>query len=359
MKVCIIGGGNIGTLLVAEFAYRGMEVSVYSERAGLWSDRIEVFDASDRLLMSAGRFRATCDLSEAVADADQIWITVPSFMFPRLGALLQPIVRRGQTIMVVPGTGGAEFAFAGLLEKGCFLGGIQRVHSIARLKEYGHSVYMLGRKTELDLASIPCGWAKDLARQIEPMLELPCHILPNYLCVTLTPSNPILHTSRLYSMFSDWESNRVYDRNFLFYEEWTDDSSRILLKCDDELQAICNSFEQLDLKSVRSLRKHYESATPEQMTAKIRSIKAFKGLTSPMCQTSKGWVPDFSSRYFTADFSFGLKIICDIARCTGTDAEMLDTIWTWYLNASHCDPKDYFELPLMTKQELAGKYLVN
>lgn len=357
MKVCIIGGGNIGTLLAAEFAYRGIEVWVYSERAELWSDRIEVFDASDRRLMLADGFRVTRDLSEAAADADQIWITVPSFMFPKLGKALLPVVDPGQTIVVVPGTGGAEFAFAGLIEKGCTLGGLQRVHSIARLKEYGRSVYMLGRKTELDLASIPCGVVNDLASQIEPMLEMPCRVLPNYLCVTLTPSNPILHTSRLYSMFSDWAPDGVYERKFLFYEEWTDDSSRIMLKCDDELQVTCKSFEQLDLRSVRSLREHYESPTPEKMTAKIRSIKAFKGLTSPMCQTSKGWVPDFTSRYFTADFSYGLKIICDIARCAGTDADMLDTIWRWYLTASHCDPKDYFELPLMTKQELAGRYL--
>lgn len=357
MKVCIIGGGNIGTLLAADFAYRGVEVRVYSERAELWSDRIEVFDASNRLLMSTDGIHVTRDLSEAASGADQIWITLPSFMFSKIGAELQPIVQPGQTIVVVPGTGGAEFAFSDLIRKGCILGGLQRVHSIARLKEYGHSVYMLGRKTELHLASIPSDSAYGLARKIEPMLEMPCHILPNYLCVTLTPSNPILHTSRLYSMFSDWKPDRVYERNFLFYEEWTDDSSRIMLKCDDELQAICKTFEQLDLRSVRSLREHYESPTPEQMTAKIRSIKAFKGLTSPMLQTSKGWIPDFASRYFTADFSYGLKIICDIARCTGTDTEMLDAIWTWYLNASHCDPKDYFELPLMSKQELAEKYL--
>lgn len=357
MKVCIIGGGNIGTLLAAEFAYRGIEVWVYSVHAHLWGDRIEVFDSSDKHIMVTDCFRVTSDLSNAVADADMIWITVPSFMFSELGILLQPIVKPKQAVIVVPGTGGAEYAFSGLIAKGCVLCGLQRVHSIARLKEYGHSVYMLGRKTELNLASIPCNKANELTNQIEPMLDMPCRALPNYLCVTLTPSNPVLHTSRLYSMFSDWEQGRVYDRNFLFYEEWTDDSSRIMLECDDELQAICNAFEQLDLRSVRSLREHYESATPEQMTAKIRSIKAFKGLRSPMLHVKDGWIPDFSSRYFTADFCYGLKILSDIAHCVGVNVEVIDKIWEWYLRSSHCEPKDYFELPMVTKKELAEMYL--
>lgn len=30
MKTCIIGGGNIGTLLAAEFAHKNYEVSLYT-----------------------------------------------------------------------------------------------------------------------------------------------------------------------------------------------------------------------------------------------------------------------------------------------------------------------------------------
>ena len=51
----------------------------------------------------------------------------------------------------------------------------------------------------------------------------------------------------------------------------------------------------MDLSGVRSLRQHYEAATPEQMTAKIRSIKAFKGIKTPMIKTESGYLPDYGS----------------------------------------------------------------
>jgi len=50
----------------------------------------------------------------------------------------------GQMIGVVPGSGGAEFAFKGCIDKRCVLFGLQRVHSISRLKEYGKAGHMLG-----------------------------------------------------------------------------------------------------------------------------------------------------------------------------------------------------------------------
>lgn len=302
----------------------------------------------------AARFYA---YEEAVRDAAQLWITLPAFLFPQLGEQLLPIVEKGQTIICVPGGGGAEFAFQGLVRKvGCTLCGLQRVHSIARLKEYGRSVFMLGRKDSIQIGTIPCGKAGETADILSKMLAMPCKALPNYLSVTLTPSNPILHTSRLYSMFHDYRDGVFYDRNILFYEEWTDDASRVLLACDAELQELCTALQPLDLTGVRSLKTHYESETSEQMTRKISGIPAFKGLTSPMKKCEKGWHPDFTSRYFTADFAFGLKVIIDLAHSVGSCACEMESVWRWYLKTRDV-PCDYFTLTT-DREELTSYYLV-
>lgn len=357
MKICVVGGGNIGTLLAAEFAHRNHEVCIYSGKPDRWSKRLTVYTPEDEVLFETENFWVTNDLSAAVDDAEQIWITLPSFLFPEFGQKLLPVMRQGQAIICVPGSGGAEFAFEGLIQKGCILCGLQRVHSIARLKEYGNSVYMLGRKDSLQLGAIPNDKAEKYAEKITKMLELPCEVLPNYLSVTLTPSNPILHTSRLYTMFRDYHEGRTYGHNILFYEEWTDEASRIMLHCDEELQNLCTSLSPLNLKSVRSLRVHYESNTPEEMTAKIRSIKAFKGLTSPMKKTDFGWIPDFSSRYFTADFSYGLKIIYDIAKRINVKTPMIDLIWNWYLTISGTEEDSFFHLASGNKEQFLAKYM--
>ena len=174
---------------------------------------------------------------------------------------------------------------------------MQRVHSISRLKEYGRSVHMLGRKSMLYIGSIPSSEATNICKLVEPLFDIPCKALKNYLAVTLTPSNPILHSTRIYSMFKDWKPGVVYPRNFLFYEDWDDASSDMLICCDSEEQSLCGVL-PICLDEVVSLRTYYESQDAKAMTKKIRGIKAFKGLTSPMKKTDNGWIPNFESRYF-------------------------------------------------------------
>lgn len=69
---------------------------------------------------------------------------------------------------------------------------------------------------------------------IEGIFNIPCVSLPNYLSVSLTPSNPILHTSRLYSMFKDYTPGKKYDRNFLFYKEWSLEVAQLMISCREE-----------------------------------------------------------------------------------------------------------------------------
>lgn len=330
MKTTVIGGGNIGTLMAAEMAAKGYEVTLYTSKPQCFNKQIDVYDSEEHLLLSGQLKKFTSDMQEALEGADIVWITMPAQTFSQLAEKLLPHVRSGMYIGVVPGSGGAEFTFHRLIAAGCILFGLQRVHSIARLKEYGKSVYMLGRKSSLEIGTIPTHFSSKLCATIEKLFDMPCTALPNYLSVTLTPSNPILHTTRLYAMFRDYEKGKIYPKNYLFYEEWDLESSKWLLACDDELQKICNAI-PLEL-SVLSLRDYYESYDEESMTAKIKSIQAFRGLTSPMTQTLKGWTIDFESRYFTTDFPYGLKIIRDIGILFKIPTPHMDTVWEWFSN---------------------------
>ena len=85
------------------------------------------------------------------------------------------------------------------------------------------------------------------------------------------------------------------------------------------------------------LRIYYESPDASAMTAKIRSIKAFHGLHSPMKETEGGWVPDFDSRYFTADFSYGLAILIEIAHAVGSPVPCMEETMNWYLDLTGRD----------------------
>lgn len=146
----------------------------------------------------------------------------------------------------------------------------------------------------------------------------------------MTPSNPILHTTRLRTLFGDWHEGVVYQSVPLFYEGWDDASSELLIACDEEVQEICKALPEFELQFVKSLRIHYESPTVEAMTKKISSIAAFKGLTTPIVQVDGGEIPDLHSRYFTADFSYGLTIIKQVADFAGVKTPNIDETMAWY-----------------------------
>ena len=42
-----------------------------------------------------------------------------------------------------------------------------------------------------------------------------------------------------------------------------------------------------------------------------------------------GWIPDFTSRYFTEDFPFGLRFIHDLAHENNIPCPHIDAVYSW------------------------------
>ena len=304
-------------------------MNVNSSKPEAYDGTLEIVDEYNNV--SKGNINlVTSSVEQAIEGCQIIFVTHPAFRLKEVADQMLPYIKGDVNIGVFPGTGGAEFAFRECIKKGATLFGLQRVPSVARLEQYGKRVRCEGLRSELFLASIPNSAATDLAEFMNDLWGIPCHILPNYLSVTLTPSNPILHTTRLRTLFSDYYEGKFYERNPLFYGEWSDDSSKLLIACDSELQEMLKIINKLDLHNVKSLKLHYESDTVEAMTAKLRSIKSLHNLLSPMRHVSEGWIPDFSSRYFTADFPFGLAIIEELSEILNYSAPNIKDTMNWY-----------------------------
>ena len=249
MKVSIIGGGNLGTLLAAAFAFRGHEVILQTSKPDCFSKELEGYDKNDNLLFKGKVSCITSDWKQAIEKADIIWVTVPPQLFNETAKNIEPYIQEGQMLGIIPGAGAAEFAFNNIIKKGVRFFGLARVPSIARIKEYGKSSYVLGPAPELLIGSIPADNAKQICDEIQPLYQIKCRPVANYLAVAFTPSNPVLHTSRIYSMFKDYMPGNHYPTNELFYEAWTIDSAEILLNCSDELQQLCKAI-PMDLRDV-------------------------------------------------------------------------------------------------------------
>ena len=143
MNICIIGGGNIGTAMAALISSRGHSVVIKTKRPELWSQKILYTDMETKK-NTIGHLKAITNANSAVSEADMILITTPSFLIKEVAAAIIPYVRKETPIGIVPGTGGAEFFFKSLIQKGYLIFGFDRVPCIARINEYGKSV--LGSK---------------------------------------------------------------------------------------------------------------------------------------------------------------------------------------------------------------------
>ena len=333
MRITIVGGGNMGTLMAAEFASRSHDVTVYTSAPERWQKRLVAFDVDGAVVYEGEVSKITSDV-RCAADAEYIFVTLPSIAQADFVKKLLPYVKADTKIGVVPGYGGAEFIFKPLVDAGAHLFGFQRVHAITRIFEYGKTVCMKGRKDSVFLGALDRSDIPALCEDMESLFDMPCVALPNYLCVTLTPSNPILHTSRLYGMLGENNIDHVYDRNILFYEEWTDRDSELLFSADEELQRICKKIVRADLSSVRSLKDHYESHSIGAMTNKIRSISAFRGIGSPMKAVDGGWIADLDSRYFSCDFAYGLDLLCQLGKVLSVATPTMDEMMGWYRDIS-------------------------
>lgn len=335
-KITVIGGGNMGSILSVKFSQKH-DVTLFLnapyEMVEEYRKDLLVFNEDTNTRVKGKINLITDNLEEAVKDAEWIYITYPSFLFSSFSKELIPLLHKGQHLVGIPGSGGFELNFRGALEKGVTITGLQRVHSVARIITKGVEVRESGVRKGIRCASIPQSFNKEAAEFISDCYSLPVEPLDNYLNVTLLNSNPILHTSRLYSVFKDFEQVKEYDKLPLFYEEWSLESSELLEKMDNEL---FNMFKVLGdnnmpVKQITTLLEHYESTNPVEMTKKINSINSLKGLTTPSKVNENGkYIPDLSSRYFTADFPYGLDILLSFSSILNVPCPNMEMVSNWY-----------------------------
>ena len=328
MKICICGGGNLGHV-VAGFvaAQKKHEVSLLTRHPERWSQSLTVELPSGTTCEGHlnGLFS---DAKQAVSNADIILLCLPGYAIRetllQIRAYLKPCAAVGS---VVSSTG-FFFEALELLPFTQPLFGFQRVPFISRIVVYGHSARLMGYKDSLNMAVEHTEHSEWLRDVLADMLQTPIHLLHSYYEASLSNSNPLLHPSRLYSLWKNWHEGEVYSRVPLFYEEWTEEAAQRYIDMDNELQALLNVL-PVTPGSIATVLDYYESIDAVSLASKLRSIEAFRGILAPMKEVEGGFVPDFGSRYFTEDFPYGLAIVHRLAHEKGVPSPTIDLVYEW------------------------------
>ena len=155
MNITIVGAGNIGTQFAAHCAENGHKVVVYGSKPEKINKLLTVVNEENEIIHRGIIEKATDDEKEAFSNADLIFVTMPATLMRLNAQKIEPFVKPGLKICIVPGTGGGECAFYGCIKKGATVFGVQRVPSVARLIEYGNTVKAIGYRDEMFVAAIP------------------------------------------------------------------------------------------------------------------------------------------------------------------------------------------------------------
>lgn len=327
-KIIIVGGGSLGHVIAGWLSCKGYKVSILTRTPLKWERELIINYPGGKL---NGYLQKISDSpAEVISTADIVLLTVPGYANESELKAIRPYLKDGCYVGAVFSSSGFFFEAFKILPENIKLWGFQRVPFIARVENYGKSANLLSTRAELNIAverATP-EEKEEFREWIERAFDTPTNLRNNYLEVSITNSNPILHTARLFTMFSDWDVDKRFDHNILFYEEWTEEAADLMIKMDAELFKILEHL-PVEKNYLVPLLEYYESTDAISLKNKLSSITGFKGITSPMKKDEKGWYPDFSSRYFTEDFGYSLKYIWELGKKYNIDMPNIDKVYHW------------------------------
>lgn len=329
MKICICGGGNLGHVCAGFFASQDvLQVSLLTTKPERWSRYLEVVDVNGKTYR--GKLDKISSVpKQVIPESDIVLVCLPGFAIHNELCNIAPYLDEKTWVGTVVSSTGFFFEAMKVLPQNQPLFGFQRVPFISRIVNYGHVAEIKGYKETLSVAVEQIENKEFVRATLEMLFITPTRLLDSYYEVSLSNSNPLLHTARLHTMWKDWKPGVSYDNNPEFYCDWTIEASALLIAMDDEFQTL---LKKIGVKegAIPTVLDYYESKDAVSLTRKLHSITAFRGILSPMEVNQFGkYEPDFSSRYFTEDFPYGMKFIVETAKKYDVDIPTIRRVYQW------------------------------
>lgn len=323
-SVSIVGGGALAHVLAGILASQGVLVKILTRKPEQWADELKVVlpDGSERF---AKLLTISNDPFVVIPSAEIVIIALPGFALVDALKRISPYVTENTWVGSVVASTGFFFFANKLLSKNVPLFAFERVPYVARIIDYGRSAKIFGFRKEGLKISGTRNCLVDLSNFFGKYLNNKCSILSSPLDISIVNSNPILHPSRLYSLFG-LQDKIDSPKELYFYADWDDIASEVLVACDEELQKVRLAC---GLSCRESIFDHYESKTIRGLTEKIKNIEALSKITVPCVWKDGVLAPDTSHRYFQEDVSYGLSIIKALAMCKEVVTPHIDEVYSW------------------------------
>ena len=353
-NITIVGGGNSTHTLIPLLSDSGHSVNLLTRKPSEWQKSVKlsyVLQSGEEKSCLIGTLNNKSDRpEEVIPSADVILLSLPVSQYRNALSKIAPFVNQAKKIYIgtIYGQGGfnwmadeikSKYNLSNMVVFACGL-----LPWITRTKEYGKVGLNYGPKA-VNVAAVSPKEEFDELNQL--LLNDLCYRwfhtgqfkqAENFLSLTLSVDNQIIHLSRLYAMHLNYGGKWKNKEDVpLFYRDFDDMSANILRDVDDEytcirerIKAIYSSKDFSYMLSYLDLERLSYHSAHTNIKESFTSSCTLSQIPTPTVQTVNGeWVFDRSHRFFADDVYYGLCIAKWMAEQLGIETKTIDLILYW------------------------------
>jgi len=194
-----------------------------TRRPNDWGKEIKVTTATSSWAHRGdfvGRLNVVSDNArDVIPTSHVILLAAPAHVHSDILSQISPFINSNSMVGTIFAQGGFDWIALDTLGERLLskitLFGMQNIPWICKVTKYGHESRILGPKQKLHVCTFPVERVSKMAGVLTNLFDIPCHTLPNFLTVTLTPSNQIIHPARYASIFQDYDGIKTYSKEEL------------------------------------------------------------------------------------------------------------------------------------------------
>ena len=322
MKLAILGAGNGGVAMAADWALQGHEVSLFDfEKFGTQIDAINKNDGIYVEGAMEGFVKinyAGFSIEKALNGAEMIAIVGPAYSTKAFAQLIKPVINKGQHIVVCPGSIGGGLIVKNELglsydDDSIIVAETSTLPYATRNIEPGH-VHMYNRlKGGLYISALPMRKSEFMKEKFDQIYNA-FKISNHYFQTMLQNANPVIHPA-----VSLLNAGRIDDPNasFLFYEDGvTPHVGRLIESVDIERIKIGKALgvdiipdPVLGVEQGYMIEDNYETG--------YSTAPGFKGVEAQS---------QLDHRYINEDVGYGLVFMKELAEKLEVETPIIDSV---------------------------------
>ncbi len=322
MKVAILGSGNGGCAMAADWTLQGHEVSLFDfEQFNIQIDGINKkgsLHVEGALEGFANLVYAGYSIEKAIDGVEMIALVGPAYSTKPFAEVLKPHIKKDQHVVVCPGSTGGGFIVKNELglnfdDDSIIVAETSTLPYAARIIEPGRVHIYNKLKGGLYISALPTTKTEIILKMFDQVYRA-FKASNHYLQTMLQNANPVIHPA-----VSLLNAGRIDDPNvtFLFYEEGvTPHVGRLIEAVDNEKIKVGKALGVEVLPDpVIGVQQGY--MVEDNYETGYSSAPGFKGILAPS---------QLDYRYINEDVGFGLVFIEELAKKLNVDTPVIESV---------------------------------